>query len=276
MPDRTYTEEDVAAIFARAGERQRTAPTLGSSTGLTLAEIEQAGLEAGLDPSSIRVAAAELDAQQRYPNRSKIAVAERWVETPIEAGAWEDLVASLRRRFGSGTAWGGRDTASLGTAQEWTHTATSGTTTTVTLSPREERALLRVMQEDAGLEDGGRMGWLMAAFLALIPSVLAGALVAETLAFGDLAGVAAVVIVWLSGVALGGPALAAHVRNGRARQAEQVQRIADDLVEQIGRDRSTPVAPASSEHSVPRLDLPALDGSDSEVQGPSEKQRVRS
>lgn len=276
MPERTYTEEEIAVIFARAAERRQPAAMRDSSPGLTMAEIEQVGREAGLDPASVRAAAAELDAGHRQPTRSSVAMAERWLEAPISAGTWEDVVASLRRRFGTNTAWWAKDTASLGEAQEWTHTAGSGVRTTVTLSSRERRGLLRVMQDDAGLEDDRKMGWLMAAFLAIIPAMLAGALVAETLAFGDLAGVAAVVIILLSGVALGGPALSARVRNSRTRQAEQVQHIADDLVEQIEGDRSKPAALTSSEASVPPLDLSTLDAPVSEAEDLSEKQRARS
>lgn len=276
MSERTYTEEEVAAIFARAAERQRSASTHGLAPGLTLAEVEQAGYEAGLDPASIRAAAAQLDAEHRYPTRSKIAVAERWVEAPIAAGAWEDLVASLRHQFGTTTAWWGKDTASLGEAQEWTHSAVSGVHTTVTLSPREERVLLRVVQESAGLEDERGMGWLMAAFLALIPSMLAGALVAETLAWGDFAGVATVVLVLLTGTALGGPWLAARERNSRVRLAEQVQHVADDLANQLSEGPSQLAARAPSETPEPRLDLSALAAPSPEAQDLPDRRRTRS
>lgn len=275
MAERAYTEEEVAAILARAAEHQRSAPAHDPSPGLTLAEVEQAGHEAGLDPASIRAAASELDAGRRHPARSKVAVAERWIETPIVAGAWEDLVASLRHRFGTNASWWGQDTTSRGEAREWTHTAASGVRTTVTLSPREDRTLLRVVQESAGLEDERWVGWLMAAFLALIPSMLAGALVAETLAWGDLAGVAAVALVLLTGTALGGPWLATRERRGRERRSEQIQNTADDLASQL--QEPSPMAPRTpSEAPEPRLDLSALAAPSSEAEGASERRRTRS
>ena len=276
MPERTYTEHEIAAIFARAAERGPTAPVRDPATGLTLAEVEQAGREAGLDPASVRAAAAELETGYPHPAHSKIALAERWIEVPINMGAWEDLVISLRHRFGTSMDWWTGDTAPLGTAQEWTHTAFSGVRTTVTLSPREGRTLLRVMQEDAGLADDRAMGWLVAAFLTLIPAMLVGALVAETLALGDLAGVAAVLLVLLSGVALGGPWLAARTRSSRTRQAEQVHHIADDLARQLGEDRPRPAAHASGEAPEPRLDLSAHAPSPPEAEAPAERRRTKS
>ena len=276
MPERTYTEHEVAAIFARAAERRPAAPRADPTTGLTLAEVEQAGQEAGLDPASIRAAAAELSAGFDLPDRSKIAVAERWIEGPLAAGAWEDLVASLRRRFGASTAWWTGDTAPLGTAHEWTHTAFSGVRTTVTLSPREGQTLLRVMQEDAGLDDGRATGWLVAAFLALVPSMLTGALVAETLALGDLAGIAAVLLVFLSSVALGGPWLSARTRSSRARQAKQVQHIADSLARQLGAGMSHPAVGDSEEAPERRLDLSAIEALSLDTEAPPERRRTKS
>ncbi len=276
MPERTYAEEEVAAIFARAAERQRPASTREASTGLTLAEVEQAGVEAGLNPTAIRAAAAEVGIRQRFPTRPKVAVAERWIEAPIPAGVWEDLVVSLRHRLGASSAWWDRDTVSLGEAQEWMHTAASGVRTTVTLSPRGERTLLRVVQEDAGFEDDRQMGWLMAALLGLLPSLLAGALVAETLALGDFTGVAVVVLVLLTAVAFGGPLLAARVRNGRERQAERVRQIADSLADQIGGVQSQPTSDDSSTASAPQLDLSVLDAEVSPTPPQTERRRAKS
>ncbi|WP_412067293.1 hypothetical protein [Rubrivirga sp. IMCC43871] len=276
MSERTYSEAEVAAIFARAAERQRPPSPSTFSTGLTLAEVEQAGREAGLDPSTVRAAAAEIDARERYPERSAVAVAERWVEAPLAAGAWDDLVASLRHRFGASTAWWGTDTGTVGTAQEWTHTAGSGTRTTVTLSPREGQTLLRVVQEGAGLGDDRTMGWLVAAVVALVPAMLAGALVAETLALGDLMGIATVLLVLIPSVAIGGPWVASRVRAGRSRQAETVQTLADDLADQLVRGRQPSVEPAPVEAPGPLLDLSAFDESDTEADGRSERRRERS
>ena len=203
-------------------------------------------------------------------------MAERWIEAPVTSGAWEDLVASLRHQFGTNSTWGGKDTSTLGDAREWTHTAASGVRTTVTLSPREGRTLLRVVQEDAGLEDDRQMGWWMAAFLALLPSLLVGALVAETLAFGDVAGVVAVVLVMLAGVGFGGRRIAARVRAGRERQAERVQQVADGLADQVGGGRPQPAGRDLDVAPTPQLDLSVLEDEASETPPQPERQRTTS
>jgi hypothetical protein len=103
---------------------------------------------------------------------SKVAVAERWMDTPLEEGAWPDLVASLRRRYGPSSAWWSTDTTSLGSALEWRHASAGGVTTTVMLSPREDGTLLRVVKEDSGMENERVMGWLLAAMFGLAPAVI--------------------------------------------------------------------------------------------------------
>jgi hypothetical protein len=244
MSERTYSEEEVAAIFAMAAEHQRLAKSQSFATGLTLAEIEEAGREAGFDPATVRAAASGLNAGRRPSMLSKVAVAERWMDIPLEEGAWPDLVASLRRRYGPSSAWWSTDTTSLGSALEWRHASAGGVTTTVMLSPREDGTLLRVVKEDSGMENERVMGWLLAAMFGLAPAVLAGALVAETFGMGDLVGILAVACVLLASVAVGGPLLARRSRNSRRRRAEQVHQIADELVQQLapGNELRTPEA----------------------------------
>jgi hypothetical protein len=265
MNDRIYTEEEVAAIFASAAERQRARSRKDLSTGLTLEEIEQVGLEAGLDADAIRDAAAALDVQRQFPRSPRIAVAERWIDDPLPAGAWEDIVASLRQEFGSSSSWWARDTASIGHAEEWKHTSGSGLTTTVTVSPRQNRTLMRVVQEESGFDDERRTGWLIAAFIGLAPAVVTGAVVAETLAFGDLIGIAAMVLVFLAVVAVGGPWLTSRVRSGRERRAEKVQQVADILSDQILKAESrsefrAPSEAVTSDHvATPGLPIPDVE-----------------
>jgi hypothetical protein len=270
MPERTYTEEEVAAIYAKAAEHQRTATPRDASAGLTLAEVEQAGREAGLDPAAVRAAAAELDSGKRYPVRSNVAMAERWIEAPMSADAWEEAVTSLRHQLGAG------EIAMLGEAKEWSHTTPSGARTTVTLSPREGRTLLRVMREYAGLKDERAMGRLMAFFPALILAWIAAGAINEILAPGGLVVFATAVLVLLSAVAFGGPRLASRVRRSRARQAEHVQQIADGLVERIGGVRSEPPTHVASGDPVPLLDPALLDAPDQEADVAPDQRRIRS
>lgn len=59
-PDRRrYGDDDIARILRRAAEFQRATPSRPDPSGLTLAELEEIALEAGIDPENLRRAAAE-------------------------------------------------------------------------------------------------------------------------------------------------------------------------------------------------------------------------
>ncbi|HEX8299654.1 MAG TPA: hypothetical protein VF594_10890, partial [Rubricoccaceae bacterium] len=65
MP-RTYSQAEAQKVFARVAERQRAeGPAAG---GLSLADLEEAAQAAGLDPTLVSAAAAEIDAPT--PQRS--------------------------------------------------------------------------------------------------------------------------------------------------------------------------------------------------------------
>jgi len=59
MPDRTYTEEEVAALFQRAAELQveRGRRPAGAGTGLSFDELLGIAADSGLDPQLLRHAA---------------------------------------------------------------------------------------------------------------------------------------------------------------------------------------------------------------------------
>jgi hypothetical protein len=62
MPERRYTDDEVAEIFASASEREQAARgQLPSAEGLTLAELQKIGGEAGLAPDLVAQAARSLD-----------------------------------------------------------------------------------------------------------------------------------------------------------------------------------------------------------------------
>ena len=279
MPDRLYSESEVAAIIARAAERQRLLP-MGDAVGLSLDEIERAGREAGLDPEALRAAAADLDAGLLDPRASLTAVAEEWADGPLHPDAWEDAVAALRLRFGPTMAMGGAsrpDARQVGGGVEWVHQSATGTLTTVSASPREGRTRVRVVAVQAGLADPRREGWLAGAFLALVPAMFAGALTAETLGFGDVAGIAAVVVVFALLFAMIAPRVTRYSQRKRDEQAVDVDRLARDLARdlsgpaRLGADVEQPAAEADLAPG-PRLDLGALDGESAEeaprVRGP--------
>ena len=62
MSERTYSEDEMAALLERAAELQaHTARTNERSAGLTLTELEAIAEEAGLNPEHLRQAASEME-----------------------------------------------------------------------------------------------------------------------------------------------------------------------------------------------------------------------
>lgn len=156
MPERTYTQEEVALLFERAAELQARSARHQQGEGLTLAELERIAAEAGLDPAAVRAAAAELDAPGRpLTGRRSGATAthvytERWVPGPLREEAWEETVAELRHRFDSDLGdlvgmhgYGTSTTEQIGRAVEWRHTSLSGVETRVLVQPRGEHLCVR-------------------------------------------------------------------------------------------------------------------------------------
>lgn len=103
---RRYNEQEIAAIFKRAAADQEAAQRqLSAGGGLTLAEIEAIGKEAGITPAFIARAAAALDRTAPAPPPTTllglpISVAHA-VELPgaFSEEDWDRLVVDLRETF---------------------------------------------------------------------------------------------------------------------------------------------------------------------------------
>jgi hypothetical protein len=103
MTERRYSEDEVKAIFAHAARPDAT-HRLGGTSGLTLAELQDIGREAGLSAESVSRAAAVIDARPAQVTR-------RFFGLPITVGRaidlgremsdteWERLVVDLRTTF---------------------------------------------------------------------------------------------------------------------------------------------------------------------------------
>ncbi len=105
MPtERRYTEQQIAAIFEKAAEAQKAARR-GTGEGLTLAELQEIGAEAGLLPEMVAHAAALADRPvTALPTRRYLGLpigVARTVELPgsFSDAAWDGLVADLRSTF---------------------------------------------------------------------------------------------------------------------------------------------------------------------------------
>jgi hypothetical protein len=119
-PQRTYDDDEVREIFAVAARRELASPQPTAAPGLTLAELQEIGREAGLDAGEVARAAAALE------TRALTAPARTSLGMPIEVvrvvplpraprdAEWEQLVGELRATFGAR----GR-VASQGGLREW-------------------------------------------------------------------------------------------------------------------------------------------------------------
>ncbi|MEZ4702566.1 MAG: hypothetical protein R2834_19690 [Rhodothermales bacterium] len=104
--ERVYSEQEIAAIFKQAAEDfeavQQGRPQRG---GLTLAELQRIGAEAGIPPAFIARASAALDDPVPEPVRTTIfglrEGASRSIDLPasFSDADWERLVVDLRRTF---------------------------------------------------------------------------------------------------------------------------------------------------------------------------------
>ena len=123
MTERRYGDDEVREIFSLAttgDTRDRSLPV--ESGGLTLAEIQRIGHEAGIEPARVAQAAASLDA------RGTAAPVRRFLGLPIGLSRvvelpraptdreWERLISQFRTTFGVQ----GQATTSGG-LREWSH-----------------------------------------------------------------------------------------------------------------------------------------------------------
>lgn len=109
MASQRFNEDQAAAIFAHAAESEASGRQPSSGTGgMTLAELQEIGREAGLSPESVAQAAASLrTAATAAPAptflRVPIGVARTVaLERPLSDDEWGALVAELRNTFEAG------------------------------------------------------------------------------------------------------------------------------------------------------------------------------
>jgi hypothetical protein len=163
---RRFSEKEVALIIKRASELQQDEAPAESTTGMSLAELEQVAREAGLDPALVRRAATDLDTRvtQQEPSRFIGAPTnlhlERTIEGEVPVDEYEPMVLEIQRVLGGvGTA------STLGRTLQWTmssserrrHTTSS---VQITITPRNGRTTIRI-EEPLGAVAGGLFGGLM-------------------------------------------------------------------------------------------------------------------
>ena len=122
MTERRYTQEEVTTIFRVAVEGPSTPPHhLSPADGLTLADLQAIGREAGIAPAAVALAAQTLEVRQGAVSRTLLGL-PIGVERRMALGRrltdeeWEQLVVQLRDVFQAR----GR-TKSEGSLRQWTN-----------------------------------------------------------------------------------------------------------------------------------------------------------
>jgi len=105
MTDRRYDDDEVAEIFRKAAEGPQSLPhQVTGDAGMTLAELQDIGREAGLSPEAVASAARSLEIRPQSGVRRYLAMpigVERTIELHrrLTEAEWEQLVVQLRETF---------------------------------------------------------------------------------------------------------------------------------------------------------------------------------
>ena len=200
--ERTYREEEVAAILRRAARLERDQPITGGA--LSLPEIEAIARDAGIDLGLVRQAARELDEDRGGGIGAAIAGAplrrtfERVVDGEIGAEDHERLAEEIRDVVSlPGPGFTGR-TSSLGRSLTFSG-FTGMSTVQVNVGPRDGRTLIRIGVDRSQLAGGlfggivggmgggvgAQVGWMLPVLLHLpVAAGLAGAALVVLGAYG--------------------------------------------------------------------------------------------
>lgn len=121
--ERKYREEEVKEIFDLAASMDEAGrPAESEEGGLTLAELQEVGLEVGVDPDQIAKAALALDDKREIlPRRTSLGMpvsVGRIIELPraVTDREWDLLVAEFQQTFGARG-----QVMSHGGIREWTN-----------------------------------------------------------------------------------------------------------------------------------------------------------
>lgn len=247
---RRFTEEEAERVFARAAARQHA--HAAPPDGLTLAELQEIGRAAGLDPAHVVAAVAEGDAETESQDTwhgVPIGVHRtRLLPARVSDAEWEQIVDFLRAEFKTPGA-----AQQVGRRREWVSLPESSLATTVTVERQEGGDLVAVRMPSGARQYANVSLGSMAGTAALV-----GVIQAATEGV-SVRGVAALLAVAMIGVVLYGAAfLAARIKADRepARADRLLDRI--DLLSRAEDDRPAATAPPTMEPVSAPLGLDAL------------------
>lgn len=162
---RRYGEKEVSRLLERATELQRAQPSSPDPSGLTLRELEEIALEAGIDPTLLRRAADELDTSltpvdglaSTLAGAPTSIVMERVIDHEVPVRAFGPLVPMIQM-----AAEGPGHASQVGHSLTWhSHNPSNPRTLQVVVTANRGRTTIRIEERYSGLVGaifGGVMG----------------------------------------------------------------------------------------------------------------------
>lgn len=226
--------------------------------GLSLAELQAIGAEAGIDPEYVAAAAAEFNAPAAaddtpwwYAGPATVEAETVVPGTRPDGAVWAAMVRELRDTFGTdGVA------TQLGDTLEWSYTPPmGGESTRVTVTPERYGTRIRITRSKvAAAQLGGILGGTLG-----ISGLVVGGLILAIKGF-DVVGLLFMVVLMAVGAAFMGlniPVYRAAVR----REQEQFDALMDrlELVALKGQSPGFQAASSGVRQGARRLDTASLD-----------------
>jgi hypothetical protein len=219
MPERRYSEDEVAAIFANAAETQDVSRRPArSGEGMTLAELQDIGREVGIPADAVADAARMVDQRAKPTDRRFLGLPLR-VGRTIELGRaltdaeWERLVVDLRDTFDARGS-----VSSHGSFRQWTNGNLQAL-----LEPTATGHRLRLQTVKGSSRAQIALGLSTLAFAAV---TLAGAVIGGGIDAGALQTVGSTAAIGLSLFGLGAARLPSWARERRQQMEGVVSRLA--------------------------------------------------
>ena len=260
--ERRYDEQEIAAIFERAAEAQKTAQRhLSQGEGLTLAELQEIGAEAGITPEFIAQAATAINRTGTpRPPATYLGVSigvkrSADLPRPLSDEEWERLVVELRETF---QAHGkvGRE----GSLRQWTN---GNLKALVEPTPSGYRLRLETRSDDLAMRLS--IGSIMAAMMLFFTLIV---LLKDPVSLSKLAMLGTMAL-----TAAGVAGYAAYYKAPRWSRTRATQMEA--IIERVTQMTATPAAETTREIAS-QIDLDALpDQEDATQQQPLRAARDR-
>jgi hypothetical protein len=241
--DRRFTEEEMRAVFAKAAERQKRAEAIDVGAGLSLAEMQEVAAAAGIDPTHVAAAVAEMAAvpepRKTFFGAPVEVTRVRRLPVQVSEDGWARIVSELRRTFNEDGIAG-----QLGRIREWNAMGRGPRRDLVTrlaIEPDGDGARVTLRQAARDFAFGFTLAGSIMSFMAILFSTLAAAGVDNELWIpaGLMIGLA---VLFLGGLQIG-------MRLWANRQERRFEALLD-RIELIAREDAGAVAPAQASRRV--------------------------